>query len=243
MKSYYIPHKLKVEDITHLSDSDSELIISNRLHNIEDIIQIESLYEIFHAQITDISKSSIEVEILKRIGDRENESKSKITIIQSITEKRKFTYFLEKATELGVDRIIPLESKYSVIDKAKAVKEFQNWERVIKEASVQSRNIHPPILNKPISVSELKNIKLEEDKFCLSTEVTSTQQLKEYLKQVSPPSNFTIAIGPETGWDSNDLNILKNKSFSFVKLKGNILRTETAGLVITSILKYFNNNL
>jgi len=55
--------------------------------------------------------------------------------------------------------------------------------------------------------------------------------------------NFTVAIGPEKGWSSSDIEVLKNLGFDFIKLRGNILRTETAGLVIVSIIKYLKKEI
>jgi 16S rRNA (uracil1498-N3)-methyltransferase len=68
-----------------------------------------------------------------------------------------------------------------------------------------------------------------------------TVSLTEALDQKN--RNFVVAVGPETGWSSEDIKILENLRFKFVKLKGNILRTETAGIVISSIIQYLNGNL
>lgn len=67
MKNYFIRHKVKEGDITNLSDEDSEIIISKDLHKVEDPIEISTLDSIFLAIITDISKSSVEVEIVRKL--------------------------------------------------------------------------------------------------------------------------------------------------------------------------------
>jgi len=105
MQKFFIRHKLKVGDITNLSDSDSELIIKEGKHNIEDVIEIETYEKHFYAQITDISKNSIEVQIVEDLGKRETEYTPSITIIQSLSNDTKFNYFIEKSVEIGVERI------------------------------------------------------------------------------------------------------------------------------------------
>jgi len=69
MSNYFIPHKLKVGDITHLSDKDSEFVISKKLFKIEELIQVSNLNGIFWARVTNIGKTSVEIEIVEKISD------------------------------------------------------------------------------------------------------------------------------------------------------------------------------
>jgi len=244
MQKFFIPHKLKISDITHLSDSDSELAISQKSLDIEDLIEIETYEKIFLAQITDITKSSIEIEIVEKQGERIDKKQPTITIIQSISNDSKFNYFLEKSVEIGVERIVPVESSYSLKNRNKAIKTFGLWNKIIKDATEQSRTAYPPILEKPIKIKDLDKIELSNTtKICLATENVENEYLNKYLKNVNIDRNFVVAIGPEKGWSSSDVKIFKELNFDFVKLRGNILRTETAGLVITSILKYLKGEI
>ena len=239
MKKYFIKHKLTLGDITHLSDSDSELIISNKEVNIEDIIEIETYEKIFLGQITDISKSSVEVEIIEEKGPRDTPS---ITIIQSLSNDSKFNYFIEKSVEIGIEKIIPVETKYSLKNKKKALKDYPLWNKIVKEATEQSRNIFPTIIEKPLNMEELGKYQFENNatKICLATENVPTKYLRDLVIDSRP---VYIAIGPEKGWSSSDIDILKGLDFQFIQLKGNILRTETTGLVIGSIIKYIKGEI
>lgn len=244
MQKYFIPHKLKVGDITHLSDPDSEMIIAQDKLHIEDLVKIDTYEKIFLAQITDISKKSVEAEILEYKGERINKKQPSITIIQSISHDSKFNYFLEKSVEIGVEKIIPIESKYSLKKKNKAIKSFGLWKKIIKDATEQSRSPYPPVLEKP---KRIKNLTKEDlggsIKICLATENVESKYLNRYLEDKDMSKNFTVAIGPEKGWSSSDIEVLKNLGFDFIKLRGNILRTETAGLVIVSIIKYLKKEI
>ena len=242
MQKYYIPHKLKIGDITHLSDNDSEMIISqDKLHE-QDLIEIETYDKIFIAQITYIEKGSIEIEILEEKEEKVTKENMGITIIQSLSNDSKFNYFLEKSVEIGIGRIIPIESQYSLKTKKRAVKNKGLWKKIVRDATEQSRNPNPTIVENPIGISELKEIQ-NSIKICLTTENVNSKYLNDYLKDKDITKNIVIAIGPEKGWSSSDIKIFKKLNFDFIKLKGNILRTETTGLIIASIIKYLKEEI
>jgi len=242
MNTFYIKHKVSEQDIVHLSDSDSEFVIRELKLDIEDIVQIETYEAFFLAMITDIEGNSVEIEIREKVKDKENIQGVGITLIQSLVNRSKFNYFLEKSVEIGVDRIIPIESQYSLLNKNKALKEYGLWQKIVKDATEQSRNIKPTSIEKPIKIDELR-VEERENKICLATENVKSTTLKEYMKVANINKSFTVAIGPEKGWSSDDIKSFKKLGFSFIKLNGNILRTESTGLVITSIIKYLKGEI
>lgn len=246
MQKFFIRHKLTTGDITHLSDSDSELIINEKKLQIEDLVKIETLDKNFLAQITHIENNSVEIEILEDNGMRENPYQPDITIIQSLSNDSKFTYFIEKSVEIGIERIIPIESKYSLRSRNKALKDQGYWRKLVKDAKEQSRNIFPTMIDTPIRIKDLYEHEFQEDAvlICLATENVepiSLQKLSEKHDIKNKP--VYIAIGPEKGWSSSDIAVFKTLDFDFVNLKGNILRTETTGLVIGSIIKYIKGEI
>ncbi len=238
MKNYFIPHKLKPGDVTNLSDEDSELIIGNKLHTLEDPIEVSNLEGVFLAIITNIETASVEVEIVKKLRDvKEIDNNYHITLIQSTMHDQKFDFLLEKAVEVGIHKIIPIESKYSTQSRNKAIKRHGMWNKKIKEAQEQSRNPNILDLEKPIKIKDLKNIK-SKNKICLSTEVITEKSFKDILHKKEPHTTYTIAVGPEKGWSSSDLKVFEKLDFEFSKMGNNILRTETAGIVAASILNF-----
>ena len=244
MQKYFIRHKLKEGDYTFLSDSDSEIALAKKLLKIEDLLEIETLDKKFIAQVVDIKPASIEVEIIKELGARDTDYKPSITIIQSLSNNSKFSYFIEKSVELGIERIIPVESEYSLRKAKDALKDAEYWDKLIKDATEQSRNVFPTNIDNPIIIRDLKKYNFSKyERICLSTENINNTSLKDFINNSKLSKPFVIAIGPEKGWSSSDLYILKSMNFNFVSLKGNILRTETTGLVISSIIKYLKNEI
>ncbi len=245
MQKFFVKHKLSVEDITHLSDSDSRNIIEKGDLHLEDYIEIETYEERFLAQITDILPNTIEIQIIENLGERVSSFIPSITIIQSLSNDSKFTFFIEKSVEIGIEKIIPVESKYSLKKKNKAIKDLGYWNKLVKDATEQSRNIFPTIIEKPWHINELLRYSFPKDsvKICLSTEVHDAKNLEEILQGIDIKKPITIAIGPEKGWDISDIEIFRKLHFDFIQLKGNILRTETTGLVIGSIIKYLKGEI
>lgn len=243
MQKFFIRHKLSIGDSVNLSDSDSELIISEGKLSIEDVVKVETYEKVFYAQITDMGKASVEVTVIEELGERESEYVPDITIIQSLSNDSKFNYFIEKSVEIGIEKIIPIQSKYSLKSRAKAIKDTGFWNKLVKDAVEQSRNIFPTIIERPIKINELRNVELEGVKICLATEVPEAKNLSDILENTDKDTPYIIAIGPEKGWSSSDLEIFKELDFQFIKLKGNILRTETSGLVIGSIIKYLKGDI
>jgi 16S rRNA (uracil1498-N3)-methyltransferase len=244
MQKFYIRHKLSIGDTAFLSDSDSERVISKNLLRIEDPVKIETIDKVFLGNVVDVLPASIEIEIVEEIGERSSDYKPSITIIQSLSNDSKFNFFFEKSVELGIERIIPVESKYSLKTANKAVRDTGLWNKIVRDASEQSRNPIPTTVDKPVKIKQLGNYNFSGyERICLATENVEPISLHEYLKGKDFKNPFVVAIGPEKGWSSSDLDVFKKLDFNFVYMRGNILRTETAGLVISSILKYFKEEL
>lgn len=248
MNRYYIPHELKIGDVTRLSDKDSVLAISEGI-SIEDPVVLETYSSIFNAVVSYIEKGSVEVEVVEYVGKREtlgNNSKvpreNEISILQSISSPKKFGYFLEKCVEIGVSKVVPILSELSLVSSVKFEKDLGLYSKIISDATEQSRNLHPTVLEKVTNVKDISRVVMGNSiKVCLATEVPNTETLSKYIgnnlnKFKSSP--ITIAIGPESGWGVRDIENFKSQGFIFLHLEGNILRTETVGIVISSIIKF-----
>ncbi len=242
MNRFFIKHKLTVQDVTHLSDSDSEFVI-NKLHlKEENFIEVETYEAVYLAVISDIAKNCVEVEVIEQISQKEIKDNVDITIIQSLIGKDKFNFLIEKSVEIGIDMIIPVESQYSLVKRSKAIKEYGLWKKIVSDAVEQSRNIKHTIIEKPTRLQDI-TVDKNQNLLCLTTENVDTVSLKQYISNSEIKKPFVIAIGPEKGWSSKDIDIFKEKGFKFVRLSGNILRTETGALVIGSILKYLKGEI
>lgn len=249
MRTIYIPHNLSVGDITHISDRDSDVLINQERIALETPLVVKTPHTTFLARVVFIDKASIEVEIVQELGDNEQDlpssSKSlEITILQAASNQTKYLYFLEKAVELGVSRIVPIHSELCLQDITRYQKQERLWRKVIADAIDQCRTDNPPKLSE---IVPLRKIDLAPDsneiRIALTTEPIDTNTLFDFINSKNKGCDFTIAVGPEKGWSSSDLETLKSNGFRFVNLKGNILRTETPAMLMISIIRYIRGDL
>ena len=145
----------------------------------------------------------------------------------------RFEWFLEKATEIGIDEITPLICERSERKNIKS----ERLEKIIESAMKQSLKFHLPTLNPLISFSEFINKDFESKLFIAHCEKTDRKTLKTTLK---PKQNILILIGPEGDFSKSEIGKSIQHSFTPITLGDSRLRTETAGLVATNMVSYIN---
>lgn len=161
----------------------------------------------------------------------------RIRLLVSIVKFDRFEWCLEKATELGVDEIIPLAAART--DRAliaAAEKRQERWTRILLESAQQSRRLRPPVLQSVVHPSDAFAESTAAAKIFLS-ERREAQSLRQLFTASQPikaaQTSVALAIGPEGGWTDEELSSARANGFVEASLGENILRTETA--VIASI--------
>ena len=154
-----------------------------------------------------------------------------------LLKEQKMDFILQKATELGVDKIIPLETERSLIklDKNKYLKKKVRWEKICKEASEQSKRTTLPIIGNITKIDELNQVK--SVKLVCSTK-EKTKNFKNIVKTNKDCDKISVVIGPEGGLsEKEEAKLLKN-GFTPVTLGKRIMRVETVPLFILSAINY-----
>jgi len=165
-----------------------------------------------------------------------------ITLALSIFKFDRMEWAMEKCTEIGVSRIMPLIARRTDAHLAAgAVKRRERWERIVLQASEQSRRTTPPEIAAPIKVGQLKDGGVEagvELRIVLA-ESEAKSGLREIVETRLGTSKespaLVLAIGPEGGWTEDELRQFQNSGWIAASLGGNILRAETAAIVATAI--------
>lgn len=157
-----------------------------------------------------------------------NELDVEITVIMSLVKSDKFDMTLQKLTELGVRRIVPYEANRSVV-KATNEKKIERYRKIVKEASEQShRNIIPEI-------TDYCNIKTI-DKYLSKNNYIAYEKEDERIQDLKVDESVSIIIGPEGGFEKEEVDTLINKGFKSISLGNRILRAETAAIFSTSLI-------
>jgi 16S rRNA (uracil1498-N3)-methyltransferase len=180
---------------------------------------------------TVLSVSSDEVEF--ELGERvQSATVPEISILLSIFKFDRLEWSLEKLTELGVARIIPVISRRTGAHLAKASeKRMQRWRKITLEAAHQARRMAPPEMLSPVSLRKAV-MTVGGDRIVLS-EVDDAASLKLVLRECKPP--IALAFGPEGGWTTEDLQLFNENGWKPASLGGTILRTETAAIAACAI--------
>lgn len=189
-------------------------------------------------EITNIDKSIVELDILEKV-DIKRESDLKIKLYQGLPKGPKMEIILQKLTEVGVDEIILVQTKRSVVkvDDKKEDKKIERWERIIYEAAKQSKRGKIPVLRGIITFKEALADMKNNDFNIAPYENERTKSIKQAIKGLGI-NNIGIFVGPEGGFDEKEIEEIENINGQSVSLGPRILRTETASVVASSIVLY-----
>lgn len=145
----------------------------------------------------------------------------------------RYEWFLEKATEIGIDSITPIFCDHS---ERKVIKP-ERFEKVIQSAMKQSLQYYLPILHPAISFSEFVSNHKNESLFIAHCEENDKKVLKDIL---TPNQNCTILIGPEGDFSSKEIENALEKGYQPISLGNTRLRTETAAIAACHSVAFMN---
>ncbi len=164
-----------------------------------------------------------------------------LTLIQGLPKGDKLELILQKGTELGVNQfcLTTMERSIGLLKSDRKEKRLQRWQKIIQEAARQSKQYHLPRLEVETFSGILSAVKADL-KLLLWEE--SEKPLETVLPQL-PPQRIAVMVGPEGGITQQEVAQAKAEGYQPVSLGPRILRTETAGLAIMTILQYLYGDL
>ncbi len=239
-KFFVLPEK--VYDNKILIDTDDVAHITRVLRlGVDDVITVcDSRSRDFEAKIAEISDKKIVCDI---ISEKKSDSEADIfiTLYQGIPKGTKMELIIQKNTELGIKRIVPVAMKRCVskLENQKAEeKKVQRWQKIAEEAAKQSGRGMIPEIAMPISLKEAAEELKKCDLAFVPYERESKNTLKPLLQSSKDSKSVGFLIGPEGGFDIDEIEALKNLDIPSITLGKRILRTETAGVAVTSMIMY-----
>lgn len=190
----------------------------------------------YKTEIIDIKKSTT----ILFIKDKRKIAKKipQITLYQCILKKNSMEFVIQKSTEIGVDRIIPVISGRVIIDKRKIAGKVDRWQKISNGASEQSRRDFKCEILSPENINSIKVS--DYDLFYVPYEEGSGNG--GGLVEVRNVSRIGYIIGPEGGFETGELNFLKDKGAREIRFGKNIYRSETAAIYFLSVLDYLTGN-
>lgn len=194
----------------------------------------------FIGEIEVVTKEKVTVKILE-MQDAISESSIDIHLYQGMPKASKMDGIVQKGTELGVNRIIPLWTKRVISRREEASKsKADRWRKIAVEACKQCKRSKIPQIEQGIDMKELY-LRLKNYDLIIvpyeNSENFGIKAVKEKLKG-KEIKNIAIVIGPEGGFEEDEIYNLKALGGEIVTLGKRILRTETAGIITSAVIQY-----
>ncbi len=220
--------KITGEDLNHLVN-----VLRSRMGDTV-YVSDDASYK-YRTEIADINK--YEVTLLIKSKEKIARKIPPITLFQCVLKKNSMEFVIQKSTEIGVDKIIPVISERIIVDKIKIAGKIERWQKISDQASKQSRRsfkcrILPPedIYDIKVSNYDLFYIPYEEG-----------QDSKD-LAAIGNAYSIGYIIGPEGGFEADEFKSLKDKKAREIKFGKNIYRSETAAIYFLSVSDYLTRN-
>ena len=187
------------------------------------------------AAILQISKNTVTL----RIDDSHEagtESPLRVHLVQGISRGERMDFVVQKATELGVKRITPVLTEYSMVklDGSRAEKRRDHWQRIATSASEQSGRVRLPLIDTPIPLKNWLGGKPQR----IDTELILKPGAAATLPSLRPPeTKICVLVGPEGGFSDSEYEDAEISGFKAVSLGPRVLRTETAAIATLAMLQ------
>jgi len=218
-----------------LPEEESMHCISVLRHKREDTIHlIDGIGGFYTAEIINDHKRKCEVKIISRQTEFNKRNYYLHIAIAPTKNNERFEWFLEKATEIGIDEITPVICEHS---ERKEIK-IERMNKVIVSAMKQSVKAYLPKLNEAIKFKDFTPGSNRPQKFICSCDAEKNSSLKNlYTKE----KDVLILIGPEGDFSTDEIKLANMHGYKTISLGESRLRTETAGLVACEIINFINN--
>ena len=171
----------------------------------------------------------------------DDEIQSRIYLFQGLPKADKMELIIQKAVELGAYEVIPVETKRCVVklDGKKAAKKVERWKQIAESAAKQSKRMLIPNVHEVLTFKEALKYAESMDVRLIPYELAKgMQETKEILADIQPGQSIGIFIGPEGGFEEKEVETAISEGAKPITLGKRILRTETAGLAILSVLMF-----
>lgn len=228
--------RLAADEARHLRDV-------LRLKTGDEVYVFDGAGREFRCSVGNTTRNSVQLRIDSEVEPAKPESQLQLNLCVALLKGEKFDLVVQKATELGVSKIVPLITRYADIhlrDETDAAKRVARWQRIALESAKQSGRALVPEVTSPVSFDKiLAGTKVTE--VCLMFSERGGGGLSEIRH--STPEAITALVGSEGGWSDEEIELARAAGFQVVTLGGRILRAETAAITVTALLQHLFGDL
>ena len=220
---------------------DNKITLSNSdMHHIKNVMRMKEndKVEVVYDKKTYLCNLDNNLELhIDAVINEDKELPKEIIAIIGLVKEQKMDLVLQKLTELGVSKIIPVNMERSIVklDTKKEDKKLIRWNTICKEASEQSKRNTIPIVTSVINFKDIINVEADLKLCCSVSEKDNI--ISNYLSN-NNYNSVSFVIGPEGGLTPKEETYLKENNYNLVSLGSLVFRMETACIYMASILNY-----
>jgi 16S rRNA (uracil1498-N3)-methyltransferase len=183
-------------------------------------------------RITSVKNARVEFELSEEVSGAEL---AETTLVLAVFKFDRMEWAIEKCTELGVSRIVPVIARRTDSHLAAAsAKRLERWQRIARQAAEQSRRSTPPEVAAPVKVAEVLNC--PGALRIVLAESEERTLLRDVVKPPVADGGVVLAVGPEGGWTEDELQLFRQAGWISASLGNTILRAETAAMAATAVV-------
>lgn len=196
----------------------------------------------YTCQITDIEKEEITTRIIAS-SPSQTEPSVNCALFIALPKGEKMEYIIQKSVELGVNLIVPVACGRCVVrlNPNEGKKKQDRWQRIAEAAAKQCGRGVIPNVAEPVSFEEALLLMEGYQNRAVCYEGEEQLSISSYLRE--DMVDFAFMVGPEGGFDANEIALCQKKGVSSISLGPRILRAETAPLFVLSVFLYVTHNL
>ena len=224
-------------------------ILGGDVNHIENVLRMKQGEELtvsdgfgseYRCSAQEFLPETVKVKILEK-SRVSSELRSEITLFQCLPKGDKMELIIQKAVELGAYAVVPVETRRCVVklDAKKAQKKVSRWQQISESAAKQSKRMLIPEVKNVMNWKEALAFAKGLDVVLIPYELAQgMKETREILAAIQPGQSVGIFIGPEGGFEEEEVRDAMEAGGKPVTLGKRILRTETAGMTMLSILMY-----
>lgn len=242
MNLFYVnKSQIGQEDIQIIGDDVKHIKNVLRMKQGEELMVCDCEGTNYLCKIEEVLQKEIQLSIIERMAC-ETELPTEFYLFQGLPKSDKMELIIQKAVELGVHEVIPVAMKRSIVkieDKKKEAKKLDRWQAIAESAAKQSKRGIIPNVHSVMTYKEALAYAKEFDLNLFPYEqADGMNKSRELVKNAKGAKRIGIFIGPEGGFDDGEIEMVKEIGGEVITLGRRILRTETAGFTILSVLMF-----
>jgi 16S rRNA (uracil1498-N3)-methyltransferase len=214
-----------------------QLSLVLRLQPGDHVLVLDNCDHQFEVELANVSNKSAIGRMIKE-QPASGEPRVRITLFQSLTQREKFEWLLQKCTEVGVAAFVPVISSRSLVQRgAGSLDKQERWQRILREAAEQSGRGRIPLLSEPLRFADALQTACKDNSLALMLwEKEHTLSLRQALNSHPDAQKIAVFIGPEGGFSDEEAAAARQAGCQAVSLGQRILRMETAAIVAVALI-------